>query len=124
MAEYAWSTVLELPEVDVILTGATNALPIPGNGACVIRVWNGSSTSSAIRGIANGVHGRVIFVILVAGRTPITFPGGHSSAAAGDKLAVQDGTNISTVNMNQCIQFAYDGNYTGGGRWVQVGVVV
>jgi hypothetical protein len=123
MSNYAWDTVLQLPEVDVLITGPVNSLSIPGFGAVVVRIWNGSATSSAIRGIANGVHGRVIFITLVAGRTPITFPGGHSSAATGEKLAVEDGTNISSVAMNQTIQFIYDANYSGGGRWVQVGLV-
>jgi hypothetical protein len=108
--------------IDLILTGPTDALPTAVADACVIRIWNASTTSSAIRGIAGGVHGRAIFIVLITGRS-LTFPGGHVNPAVGNKLAVQDATNISTVNLSQSIHFVYDANFSGGGRWVQVGRV-
>ena|SRR5688572_2238579 len=123
MAGFVFGPHMVLPHVDVaISTNDDNWAGAAGDGAVVILVKNSASVSRAIRGIANGQHGRLIFIVLASG-PDLTFPPGHALSPAGTRLQTQGGA-VQTISENGCIAFWYDGTYLSGqGQWVQVGLV-
>jgi hypothetical protein len=116
---------MKLPYVDSVVSGAENNWAgAAGDGAVVLLVKNVASISVPVRGIANGVHGRLIFIVLTNG-PDISFPNGHSSAPAGSRLYIRGGGSIAQdIATNGSIAFWYDANYLGVGAWVQVGYIV
>jgi hypothetical protein len=121
---YIAGSVLRLPSVTGSITGPENAWNVTAAaGACVVRIRNDENPpgSGNIRGIANGQHGMLLFLVLVAG-ADVDVNSGHSSGTAGARIYTREGLT-QTLTLNRAICLFYDSGYLGVGAWLQIGAV-
>ena len=94
-----------------------------GVSACVVKIRNDADPPAGgnIRGIANGQHGMMLFLVLVAG-ADVDINNGHSSGAVGSRIYLFEATS-QTLTLNRALCLVFDANYLGVGAWVQLGIV-
>jgi hypothetical protein len=124
MMSFVAGPVLKLASVTGSITGPQNNWNVvSGVDACVVKIRNDADPPAGgnIRGIANGQHGMVLFLVLVAG-ADVNINNGHSSGTSGSRIYCYEGAQ-QTLQLNRAICLMYDANFLGVGAWVQLGVV-